>query len=139
VKKTPLQTVTERFQSKEKLIAAVKTLATKELWVDRTSGVKGLDRISNAKLLRLHDMLEDALKRFGSRDRLIAAIQTLEKRTKDDGYKASLSQHPLPRLLDLHDAAERRSKRAAAKPPKAAKKGSKKPRSKKAKEKAKAA
>ncbi len=137
MKKTPLQTVTERFESKEKLVEAVKKLATEDLWLDRINDDKGLARISNAKLLRLHAALDDAKKRFGTRAKLIAAIQTLEKRSKDDGYKARLTQYPLPRLLDLHDAASRRAKRAEKKP-KPVKKTVKKPRSKKAKAKAKA-
>lgn len=138
MKKTPVQIVTERFQSKEKLVEALTKLATAELWLDRTHAEKGLARISNAKLLRLHAVLEDAKKRFGSRDKLISAILELEKRVKDNGYKARLAQFPLPRLLDLHDAAGRRSKRAEKKS-KPAPKAAKKARSKKAKVKAKAA
>ena len=141
MKKTPVQIVTERFQSKEKLVEAVTKLATAELWLDRTHAEKGLARTSNAKLLRLHAVLEDAKKRFGSRDKLIAAILELEKRVKDAGYKSRLGEYPLPRLIDLHDTAARRNKRAekqqkpaAAKAPK-----KKKARSKKAKVKAKAA
>lgn len=138
MKKTPLQIVTERFQNKEKLVLAVKQLASEDLWLDRTNGEKGLERISNAKLLRLHAILEDAKQRFGSRAKLIAAIQTLEKRSKDDGYKARLSQYPLPRLIDQHDAAARRAKRAEKKP-KVQKPAGKRSRSKKAKSKAAAA
>ena len=141
MKKTPVQIVTERFQSKEKLVEAVTKLATAELWLDRTNADKGFARISNAKLLRLQAVLEDAKKRFGSRDKLITAILELEKRVKDTGYKARLSQFPLPRLIDQHDSAARRSKRAAKaeKKAKPAVKAAKKARSKKAKAKAKAA
>lgn len=138
MKKTPVQIVTERFQTKEKLVEAVTKLATAELWLDRTHSEKGLARISNAKLLRLHSVLEDAKKRFGSRDKLISAILEFEKRVKDAGYKARLSQFPLPRLIDLHDAAGRRSKRSEKKSKPAAPKAAKKARSKKAQAKAKA-
>jgi len=138
VKKTPVQTVTERFETKEKLVEAVTKLATGDLWLDRTNEDKGLARTSNAKLLRLHSILEDAKKRFGSRDKLISAILELEKRVKDPGYKTRLAGFPLPRLVDQHDAAARRSKRAEKKPKAAAPKPSKKARSKKAKSKAKA-
>ena len=139
MKKTPVQIVTERFQSKEKLVEAVTKLATTELWLDRTHAEKGLARTSNAKLLRLHGILEDAKKRFGSRDKLIAAILELEKRVKDGGYKTRLSQYPLPRLIDLHDVAARRSKRAGKEAKKPAVKAAKKARSKKAQAKVKAA
>lgn len=108
---TPLALTKERFGSKEKLVQAVESLATKELWLDRVNEDKGLARVSNAKLLRLHAALEDAKKRFGTRDKLITAICDLEKRSKDDGYKLRLGKYPLPRLLDLHAAAEKRSKK----------------------------
>lgn len=139
MKKTPVQLVKERFETKEKLAEAVKKLATSDLWLDRTNAEKGLGRASNAKLLRLHTVLEDAKKRFGSRDKLIAAILDVEKRAKDSGYKTRLSQYPLPRLLDMHDAAARRAKRAEKKAKPASKPVAKKARSKKAKAKAKAA
>jgi hypothetical protein len=132
MKKTPLAEVKERFKDKAGLVKAVKALATKDLWLDRLNDDTGLDRISNAKLIRLHGVLEDAKKRFGTRDKLVAAIQKLEKRGKDDGYKARLSSFPLPRLVDLHDAAEKRARRPAK--PKQAKK--KLARSKKARAKA---
>lgn len=135
MKKTPLAQVSERFKNKEALVKAVQTLATKDLWLDRLNDDTGLARISNAKLLRLHAVLEDAKKRFGTRAKLIAAIQKIEKRSKDDGYKARLQDYPLPRLVDLHDAAEKRAKRAP-KPKKTSKK--KLARSKKAQAKARA-
>lgn len=112
--KTPLALVKERFGSKEKLVEAVEKLATKDLWLARVSEAKGLKHVSNAKLLRLHDSLEDAKKRFGSRDKLVAAIAELEKRAKDEGFKTRLSGYPLPRLVDLHDAAAKRAKAAKA-------------------------
>jgi len=128
MKKTPLSVMKERFESKEKLVEAVSKLATKDLWLDRVNDAKGLARVSNAKLLRLHDALSAVKKDFGSRAKLIEAILVLEHRTKDAGYKTRLEAHPLPRLLDEHAAASRRAKRAEAKAkaspakPKAAKK-----------------
>ena len=128
MKKTPLSAAKERFTSKEKLVEAVQKLATNDLWLDRVNDAKGLARVSNAKLIRLHEILTSVKKDFGSRGKLIDAILTLEKRTKDAGYKTRLEAHPLPRLLDEHAAASRRAKRAEAKAkaspakPKAAKK-----------------
>lgn len=115
MKKTPLNVVKDRFASKDRLVEAVQKLMTAELWLDRVNDAKGLARVSNDKLLRLHDLLASAKKDFGSRAKLIDAILTLEKRTKDAGYKTRLEQYPLPRLLDLHGAASRRNKRAEAK------------------------
>lgn len=114
MKKTPLIVVKEQFGSKDKLVEAVQKLSSSELWLDRVNSVKGLGKVSNAKLLRLHAILTDAKKRFGSRDKLVGAILTLEKRAKDTGYQSRLAKYPLPRLLDLHAAAERRSASKAA-------------------------
>ena len=125
MKKTPVSLVKERFESKEKLVAAVQKLATADLWLDKVSSAKGLGRVSNAKLVRLHDTLTDAKKRFGSRDKLVSSIVELNKRVKDKGFASKLTAYPLPQLLDLHAAATRASKRAEAsakaKPAKAAK------------------
>ena len=115
MKKSPVAVVRERFQSKEKLVEAVQKLASADLWLDRVSGSKGLAKVSNQKLLRLHDVLSDAKQRFGSRDKLISAILELKKRTKDAGYTARIKNYALPQLLDLHQSVERQGKRAAAK------------------------
>ena len=125
--KSPLKQVQERFESKEKLVAAVTKLATPELWLDRVNQGRGLASVPNAKLLRLHEALQAANEKFGSRSRLIDAILTLQKRAKDQGYKQRLESQPLPRLLDIHAASARRAQNAAS----AAKKPASKPAAKK--------
>lgn len=138
MKKTPLQIVKERFESKEKLVEAVSKLTQDEsLFLDRLNDEKGLEKVSNAKLLKLHDVLTSVKESFGSRDKLIGAILELEKRAKDEGYKSRLESKPTPALLDMHTSAARRAKKAEGKPAPAKQK--KKPRSKKAQAKAKAA
>lgn len=112
--KTPLAVVKERFGDKQKLVAAVEKLASGDLWLDRV-GDKELARVSNAKLLRLHDVLETAKKNFGSRDKLIASILELENRGKDDGFKSRLGAFPLPRLMDAHRSATKRAATRTAK------------------------
>jgi hypothetical protein len=111
---TPLSVVKERFQSKDKLVAAVEKLATSELWVGRVNDVKGLKRASNRKLIRLHDLLEDTKKRFGNRDKLIQSIAELGQRPKDKDWAARLARYPLPQLLDMHRSLDRAAKRRAA-------------------------
>jgi len=110
---TPLNTVKDRFESKEKLVAAVEKLMTDDLWVPRLSsdrgGNKGVSQISNAKLLRLHDALTAAKEQFGTRAKLIDAILELENRSKDAGYRTRLEAYPVPRLLDLHRSSQRRA------------------------------
>jgi hypothetical protein len=115
MKKSPVTVVKERFESKAKLVEAVQKLATPDLWVERLNAEKGLAKVSNEKLVKLHDVLVDAKKRFGSRDKLISAILELKKRTKDASYSEGLKKFALPQLLDLHASVERATKRAAAK------------------------
>ena len=115
MKKSPVAVVKERFASKDKLVEAVQKLASGDLWLDRVNAAKGLGKVSNQKLVKLHDALSDAKQRFGSRDKLISAILELNKRTKDAAYGAGLKKFPLPQLLDMHASIERATKRAAAK------------------------
>ncbi|HMJ11369.1 MAG TPA: hypothetical protein VK524_08170 [Polyangiaceae bacterium] len=115
MKKTPLVRVKEQFKSKEKLVEAVQGLATEALWLDRVNDTKGLARVSNAKLLRLFEVLTEAKKEFGSRDKLVSSILDLDKRAKDAGYKTRLEGYPLPRLLDMQRASARRAKRSQEK------------------------
>ena len=126
------------FGDKAKLVNAVQALATEDLWLSRVNEVKGLARVSNSKLLRLHDTLSRVKKDFGTRGKLIESILTLGKRQKDTGLKTRLEGLPTPRLVDLQTSAARRAKagdkKKAAAPKAAAKK--KKARSKKAKAKA---
>ena len=138
MKTSPLQAVKDRFGDKDKLVAAVKALATEDLWLPAVNEVKGLERVSNAKLLRLHETLSRVKKDFGSRGKLIDSILALGKRQKDAGLKGRLERLSTPRLVDMHATASRRSKadeKTKAKAAKAAPK-KKKARSKKAKLKA---
>lgn len=114
--KTPLLVVKERFGDKEKLVAEVEKLAKTDLWLDRVSEDKGLSKVSNAKLLHLHDVLTTASKEFGSRKKLIDSILELENRAKDAGLRDRLEGQPLPRLMDTHRAASKRAARRQAAP-----------------------
>ena len=102
MKKTPLTQVKERFKDKEALVAAVQKLASDDLWLDRVSEDKGLAHVSNAKLLRIHDVLTAVQKEFGSREKLIAAITDLEKRSKDEDYRSRYASWPTPRPWDRY-------------------------------------
>jgi hypothetical protein len=114
MKTSPLLQVKGQFGDKAKLVGAVQALATESLWLDRVNADRGLSKVSNAKLLRLHAALSRAKQEFGSRDKLVGAVLALVKRSADEGYKARLSAYPLPRLLDLHDSLSKRSARKAA-------------------------
>jgi hypothetical protein len=110
MQKSPLTVVKERFKTKQALIDAVKALATDELWNGaRLNEGKGLPRVSNAKLLHLHDVLAQVKKEHGSRAKLIDAIVAAEKRAKDKDYRAGLEQKPTPALFEQLRAAKKRS------------------------------
>jgi hypothetical protein len=108
MKLSPLAQVKERFGSKEALVEAIEKLATDELFLDRVNEDKGLDSVSNKKLLHLHDVLTQVKEEFGSRDKLIDAICEVEKR-KDEGYRTRLGRWPTPRLYDWYRAAKKRA------------------------------
>lgn len=115
MQKAPLAIVKDRFKSKDALVSAIRDLGKGDLWLDRE--VKsGLDRTPSRKLLKLHDTLADAKKRFGSREKIIDALATAEGRAKDKDFKNRFATWAVPRLVDQLNAAEKRSKPAAAKP-----------------------
>ena len=136
MKTTPFQQVKANFGDKAKLVSAVQSLATDALWLDRVNPDKGLAKISNTKLLRLHAALTRAKDQFGSRDGLVNAVLGLVKRDKDEGFKARLGTYPVPRLLDLHDSLNKKSNVPAKTEGAKAEGAKRKARSKKAKAKA---
>lgn len=112
--KSPLAVVKERFGDKAKLVAALEAFAKDEaFWIERVNADKGLEHVSNTKLLRLYGIFSEVKERFGSRAKLIDAIVELEKRAKDSGFRGRLERFPVPRLWDFYRTASRRA--AAAK------------------------
>ncbi len=110
--KQPLSIVKERFQDKAGLVKAVKDLATEDLWIDRLDD-KGLDSVSNKKLLHLHSVLSTVKEKFGGRGKMVEAILKQQSRGKDEGYKSGLSRLSTPRLWDQFRAGEKRTKAAS--------------------------
>jgi len=116
--KSPIATVKAKFGDKAKLVEAVKALATEELWVGRTNadrgGDRGLEHVSNAKLLRLHAIFSEVKEKFGTRAKLIDELLATENRSKDADLKKRLERFPVPRLYDLYKSAKKRAAHAAA-------------------------
>jgi hypothetical protein len=114
MKKSPLTVVKERFgadrkEAKKKLVAAVRDLSKGDVWVERLSGDKGLEHVSNKKLLHLETVLTTVKKDLGGRKGLIDAILEVEKRVKDEGYRSRLDAQPTPRLYDHYRSAKKKS------------------------------
>jgi hypothetical protein len=116
--KSPLAIVKDKFGDKTKLVEAVKALATEELWLGRTNADRGKDRglehVSNAKLLRLHAILSEVKEKFGTREKLIDALVAAENRTKDADIKKRFANWPVPRLYDAYKSATKRAKAKTA-------------------------
>jgi hypothetical protein len=108
MKKAPLVEVRERFGEKNKLVEAVRDLTKGGLWVDRLNDDKGLELVSNRKLLHLHAVLSDIKSQFGSREKLVQATLELEKRPGDEGYKTRLERWSTPRLWDHYRKVKRK-------------------------------
>ena len=105
MKASPFAEVKDRFGSKEKLVDAVRDLAGEDLFLDRVNEDKGLERVSNKKLLHLHAVLSEVKERFGTRAKLVDAILEVEGR-KDQGYRDRLERWPTPRLWDWFKSVE---------------------------------
>ncbi|HMG24622.1 MAG TPA: hypothetical protein VK607_24970 [Kofleriaceae bacterium] len=66
-----------------------------------------LKKASNAQLLRLSRASQTVKDKYGSRDKLIAAIGAATKKVKDQDYLTRLGSYSLPQLLDLAAASTR--------------------------------
>jgi hypothetical protein len=71
---------------------------------------KRLTTASNTQLLRLQRLVETMKQKWGSREKLIAAITDSQKKGKDKDFVAKLESFPLPRLVDLATSAVRRAR-----------------------------
>lgn len=115
MKKSPLAAVKARFgedrkAAKAELVKAVRA-ASASYWTDNLAEADGLERASNAKLLRLEASFKAIKEKFASRDLLIAAVAELEKR-KDAGYKTFLGQKTTLQLWDRYKSVKRAQKAA---------------------------
>ena len=69
-----------------------------------------LKTASNRQLLRLASLTETVKKKWGTREKLIAAIGAANKKSKDQDYLARLDTYSLPRLVELVTTAQRQSR-----------------------------
>ncbi|MEO8699717.1 MAG: hypothetical protein ABI867_06720 [Kofleriaceae bacterium] len=105
----PRARVLENHGSKE---ALAKSLAAVIARSDQDTDALEADlkRSSNAQLLRLSRVTATVKQKYGNRDKLIAAIGTAEKKSKDKDFITKLESYSLPQLLDLAASAERRAR-----------------------------
>jgi hypothetical protein len=105
----PRARVAAAHEGKGKL---AKTLAASLAREDEDTGTieARLRTASNAQLLRLQRVVDTVTKKWGSRAKLIEAIGTATKKSKDKDYLTKLDTYSLPHLLDLATSAERRAR-----------------------------
>jgi hypothetical protein len=102
----PKGRVAEKHGSKAELAKAIATAIAR---ADQDAGSleAQLARASNAQLLRLQRATQTLKDKFGSRDKLIAAIGAATHKAKDKDYLAKLERYSLPQLLDLAATSQR--------------------------------
>lgn len=69
-----------------------------------------LKTASNQQLLRLQRVVETVKKKWGNREKLIAAIGSAQNKSKDKDFLAKLDSYSLPQLVDLATSGERRAR-----------------------------
>lgn len=105
MKKSPLIEVKEKFGSKADLVKELKVFFDAgELFDENLNPDKGLARVSNAKLLKLHTVATEVKDRFTTRANLVDDLLKIMGRTKDEGLKARFEKWGLPRLLDFYNS-----------------------------------
>ena len=108
-KETPAAAMKRLHGSKEKLVLAlVGPLSEGRADADADALRARLQTASNQKLIHLSEVVAEVKRRFGSRAKMIDALA--QRHSKDKDYLAKLATVPLPKLLDLARASERRNK-----------------------------
>jgi hypothetical protein len=115
-KKTPLQLVKDRHGSKAALIDAVTALVEREQGETEDEHKKRLKHVSNAKLLHLLGVAEQA-KALGGRSGMIEAILRLKGQPKDHEYRDRLAKLSLGRLVDMTQSLSRKAINPQPEPP----------------------
>lgn len=115
MKTTPLNQVKERFGSKQDLVGKLADLLEPAAGESADELRARLSRVSNAKLLHLHQVGE-RVKALGGKDALVKKIAEIKGQPKDFPFIDALGEKSLGCLLDMHDALARRAAGKAARP-----------------------
>ena len=115
-KKTPLQIVKDQFGSKDKLIDAVAAIVQRDEGETEGEHKKRLKLVSNAKLLHLLGVAEQA-KTLGGREGMIEKVLAIKGQPKDHEYRDRLKRMALGRLVDLTQSLSRKAINPQPEPP----------------------
>ncbi len=108
-KQSPLQTVKEKFGSKEKLIESLTGVLQLEDGETKEELAKRLKHVANAKLLHLASVANE-VKTLGGRDAIVAKISELKGQAKDSDFITKLKTYSNGHLTDLHKSLNRKAK-----------------------------
>ena len=98
---TPLHTVKEKFGSKAQLVEQLVGLVQRQGDESDSDLSERLLRVSNRKLIILHER-ENALKTgFGTREKLVSAIVEKKLGRTDTDLETKISQYSTGRLLSM--------------------------------------
>lgn len=111
---SPLARIKETFGGKDKLIDKIVNLIDKgdESKEDLR---KRLMAAANTKLLRLFAVWSEVKEKYGSKEKLVAAVADKLGRAKDNDYVQKLAKYTPARLIDMAHAAEARARKAGKK------------------------
>lgn len=112
--KTPLQIVKDTYGSKDALVQKVASMIEPDPGESAEDHQKRLKYISNAKLLHLVALAEQA-QAMGGRDGIVAKILELKGQSKDREYEDKLKTLSLGRLVDLVGSLSRTAAQAKRK------------------------
>jgi len=96
----PKARLVEAHKSKQALAKSLAEVIARED-EDTDQIAERLRTASNRQLLRLQHAADTMKSKYGDRTKLIAAITSVQKKTKDQDYVAKLDTYSLPQLLDL--------------------------------------
>ena len=107
------RTAEVRKEAKQALIKAVQDLVKKGELLDDGFSDKGIERVSNRKLLKLLEIAEKVQAELGSRAALVDKALELDGRAKDAGFRERLEKLRLPALYGHYKGALRRARRTS--------------------------
>jgi hypothetical protein len=111
--KTPLEMVNEAHGDKAKLVDSLLGILEPSDAEEPKDDLKArLLAASNRKLLRLLKVSRTVKDKYGSKDKLVAAVAAAYGRAKDGDYVGRLSRYTSAKLLDIAESLARRARPA---------------------------
>ena len=108
-KKSPLQIVTDKYGSKEKLVEAAAAVLLPASGESKEELSSRLKHVANAKLLHLISVA-DRIAKLRGREAVASKIAKLKGQAKDADFVSKVGSYSLSKLLDVYGALSKRAK-----------------------------